>query len=83
MTATYQKLTLATCEIARTVGKYMANERKGFDDSKIENKGLHDLVSYVDKASEEYIIEKLQELLPESGFIAEEGTNDKRGERFN
>ena len=83
MTATYQKLTLATCEIARTVGKYMANERKGFDDSKIENKGLHDLVSYVDKASEEFIIAKLQELLPESGFIAEEGTNDKRGERFN
>lgn len=83
MTPTYQHLTLSTCEIARSAGKFMAEERKSFDDSKIENKGLHDLVSYVDKASEEQIIAALQELLPESGFIAEEGTNNKQGERFN
>ena len=83
MTPTYQQLTLATCEIARTVGKFMAEERKSFDASMIENKGLHDLVSYVDKASEKQIIEELSKLLPESGFIAEEGTNDKHGERFN
>jgi len=83
MTLTYQQLTLATCEIARTVGKFMAEERKSFDASMIENKGLHDLVSYVDKASEKQIIEELSKLLPESGFIAEEGTSDKRGERFN
>ena len=83
MTPTYQQLTLATCEIARTVGKFMAEERKSFDVSMIENKGLHDLVSYVDKASEKQIIEELSKLLPESGFIAEEGTSDKHGERFN
>jgi myo-inositol-1(or 4)-monophosphatase len=83
MTPRYQQLTLATCDIARLAGKFMAEERKSFDDSKIENKGLHDLVSYVDKASEEQIIAALQALLPESGFIAEEGTNNKKGERFN
>jgi len=83
MTPTYQQLTLATCEIARTVGKFMAEERKSFDASMIENKGLHDLVSYVDKVSEKQIIEELSKLLPESGFIAEEGTSDKQGERFN
>ncbi|MDO9154263.1 MAG: inositol monophosphatase family protein [Paludibacter sp.] len=83
MTSTNQQLTHFTCEIARSVGKFMANERKNFDDSKIENKGLHDLVSYVDKEAEKQIIEALQKLLPESGFIAEEGTNDKKGERFN
>jgi myo-inositol-1(or 4)-monophosphatase len=44
---------------------------------------MHDLVSYVDKESEKRIIAELQKLLPESGFIAEEGTNDTRGERFN
>ena len=83
MTTTYQQLTLATCDIARSAGRFMAEERKSFDDSKIENKGLHDLVSYVDKASEEQIIAALQALLPASGFIAEEGTNNKKGERFN
>lgn len=83
MTSTYQQLTLSTCEIARKAGKFMAGERKSFDSSKIETKGLHDLVSYVDKASEKMIIEELQKLLPESGFIAEEGTNSKQGERYN
>lgn len=79
----YNSLCLQTCEIARTSGKIMAEERKSFDASKIENKGMHDLVSYVDKESEKRIIAELQKLLPESGFIAEEGTNDTRGERFN
>lgn len=61
----------------------MAEERKRFDVSMIETKGLHDLVSYVDKESEKRIIRQLSELLPESGFIAEEGTSDKHGERYN
>lgn len=83
MTLTYQQLTLATCEIARSAGKFIAEERKSFDASKIESKGLHDLVSYVDKESEKQIIEQLTKLLPESGFIAEEGTSSKHGERYN
>jgi myo-inositol-1(or 4)-monophosphatase len=61
----------------------MASERKNFDVSRIESKGLHDLVSYVDKESEKQIIGQLSELIPDSGFIAEEGTSSKHGERFN
>lgn len=61
----------------------MAEERNNFDASKIESKGLHDLVSYVDKESEQRIIAALELLLPESGFIAEEGTNSKVGEHYN
>ncbi len=83
MSALYEQLCRATCEIAIKAGKFMAEERKGFDDSKIETKGLHDLVSYVDKASERMIVEELHKLLPESGFIAEEGTSDIRGEKYN
>jgi len=79
----YQEITLQVCEIARTTGSFMAKERITFDDSKIEVKGVHDLVSYVDKTAEIRIIEALQSLIPDAGFIAEEGTNDKRGERFN
>ena len=83
MIPTYKELCLFTCDVAQATGHFMAEERKSFDASKIETKGLHDLVSYVDKESEIRIISALQTLLPESGFIAEEGTNDKRGERFN
>jgi myo-inositol-1(or 4)-monophosphatase len=83
MTPTYKDLCLFTCEIAHSAGIFMAGEREDFDSTKIENKGLHDLVSYVDRASEERIIGALKVLLPESGFIAEEGTCSKRGERYN
>ena len=83
MTPTYKDLCLFTCDVARSTGKIMAEERKNFDAGKIENKGMHDLVSYVDKESETRIIAALQTILPESGFIAEEGTSSKHGERFN
>lgn len=83
MTPTLQEFTLATCEIARKAGMFMAEERKCFDVSQIETKGLHDLVSYVDKESEKRIVAELKVLLPESGFIGEEGTSDIHGDRFN
>lgn len=83
MIPSYKDLCLFTCDVARSTGKFMLEERKNFDASRIESKGLHDLVSYVDKESEKRIIAALQVLLPESGFIAEEGTSTKHGERFN
>jgi myo-inositol-1(or 4)-monophosphatase len=83
MTSFYKDLCLKVCEIARESGNIMAEERKSFTPDKIENKGMHDLVSYVDKESEIRIVNVLQNLLPESGFIAEEGTTDKVGERYN
>ncbi len=79
----YEELCLSVCEIARKAGGFIASERRHFNQDKVENKGLHDLVSYVDKTSEAVIIEALSALLPESGFIAEEGTSTKKGERFN
>ena len=83
MTPSYKELCQFVCDVARSTGKFMAEERTCFDVSRIETKGLHDLVSYVDKESEKRIISALQIVLPESGFIAEEGTSDKHGERFN
>ena len=38
---------------------------------------------YVDKTAEQMIVDALSEMLPEAGFIAEEGTSDKVGEAFN
>lgn len=70
-------------ELARETGKFIKNERLRFSVDKIEIKGKNDLVSYVDKTSEQRIVSKLSELLPEAGFIAEEGTSTKKGEIFN
>ena len=78
-----KELTYKVVELARLTGQWQAAERENFNPAKIETKGMHDLVSYVDKQSEQQIISALTELLPESGFIAEEGTSTKRGERYN
>ena len=45
----------------------------------MERKHAHDYVSYVDKGSEWLIVSALRELLPEAGFITEEGTADIEG----
>lgn len=78
-----KNITLQVCELAREVGQYIANERKNLQHQHVETKGLHDLVSYVDKTAESKIINGLMHLVPNAGFIAEEGTQATIGERFN
>jgi myo-inositol-1(or 4)-monophosphatase len=69
-----EKLTLAVCEIARRAGAYIKGERQKFSLESVERKHAHDYVSYVDKGSEQLIVAALKELLPDAGFITEEGT---------
>lgn len=68
-----EKCTLAVCEIARQAGAYIREERRKFSLESVERKHAHDYVSYVDKGSERLIVSALRELLPEAGFITEEG----------
>ena len=69
-----EALTQAVCEIARRAGAYIREERLKFSLESVERKHAHDYVSYVDKGSERLIVSALRELLPEAGFITEEGT---------
>lgn len=41
------------------------------------------MVSYVDKTAEEKLVAELSKILPEAGFITEENTISKTGERYN
>jgi myo-inositol-1(or 4)-monophosphatase len=62
---------------------FIRNESKGFDIRRTEKKGLNDFVSYVDKGAEKMLVEKLNLVLPDAGFIAEEGTSEKVGLKYN
>jgi len=73
----------STQSIAKEVGAFIRKERQHFDVEKVEHKGFNDLVSYVDKEAERMIVEKLSPILPEAGFITEEGTNSTLGELYN
>jgi len=69
-----KKICEEVCDIARIAGKFMLDERKSFSIDKIETKGVNDFVSYVDKKTEELIVEKLTLLIDNAGFLTEEGT---------
>lgn len=64
------------------VSEFMKAELAAFDRSRIEQKeGFNNLVSYVDKESEKKIVSALRKLVPESGFITEEGTVEQSKEQ--
>lgn len=67
---------------ARDAADFILKESQGFDTNKTEKKGLNDFVSYVDKGSEKMLVEKLSKLIPEAGFITEEGTSEKVGLKY-
>ena len=73
-----------TLTVTKETGSFMLEEAQKFQRSSIEHKGLNDLVSYVDKESEKMLVAGLHEIMPEAGFITEEGTADVgRAEQYN
>ena len=65
-------LTQDAVQVIRPVGAYLVEQRVAEAD--IEVKGLNSLVSHVDKTAEARLVDGLRALLPEAGFLAEEGT---------
>ncbi len=60
---------------------FIRNEAGRVLPSQIETKQRNHLVSYVDKKSEQLLIEGLRRLLPEAGFVAEEGSVEQQLDR--
>lgn len=80
----YSELCEKVKVIVEDTAKYIQAERKNFSaQNDVERKGHSNFVTYVDKASEKRLISALGNLLPGSGFIAEEGTSDLKGEKYN
>ena len=71
------------CNVVKTAGNFIREEKVKFRFEQKESKGVHDFVTYVDKRSEEILVNKLHMLLPEAGFLAEEGTGSKKKGKYN
>lgn len=70
--------------ISREVGQFLKYEQAKILESEIEYKDRsNDMVSRADKEAEQRFVDFLSQLLPDSGFIAEEGTSTKVGETYN
>jgi myo-inositol-1(or 4)-monophosphatase len=78
----YQKICFEAIEIIKETASYIVSQSQSFDSKKVESKGLHDYVSFVDKNSEKQLIAGLKQLVPDVGFIAEENTVQKDNSRY-
>jgi myo-inositol-1(or 4)-monophosphatase len=67
-----EKITSQVCRLAIETGHFIQNEIDRLQSSDIEIKSANNFVTYVDKKSEERLVEGLALILPGSGFIAEE-----------
>ena len=72
----YELLCAKVVAATRLTGNFIRREAMSFDSKSIEYKGLNDLVSYVDKNAEKQLVKNLSKILPESGFITEEDTEN-------
>ena len=79
----YQHICEQVVELAKEVGSFIRQEKGKLSDDSVETKSLNSLVTYVDKNSEQKIVDRLKQILPEAGFIAEEGTRKQQGEQYN
>ena len=69
-------------KLAKEAGCFIKTERSKITPDDVELKGKASLVTYVDKNAEKLIVEKLHQLIPEAGFITEEGTAGEHGEQW-
>lgn len=65
------------------VGEFIIKERLSFSKQMVSDKGLNQLVSYVDVQAEQQIVRHLSSILPNSGFITEEQTISQEKKEYN
>jgi len=65
-----------TVVLAKEVARFLEEENKKFSLDSVEYKGLNNLVSYVDQEAERILVQGCKTILPEAGFLTEEGTVD-------
>ncbi len=78
----YKELCFSVQEIAREAGNFIRTEGDKVTTEDIEFKDTTSLVTYVDKTAEANIVAALQKLIPEAGYVTEEGTAGSNNEKF-
>ena len=61
-------------DLVKNTALFIQNEKNKSKALAVETKSLNSFLTHVDKGSEKILVEGLSRLLPEAGFIAEEGT---------
>lgn len=67
-------------EVCLKTGEFQLKHLKGVSQEAISDKGLNQLVSFVDVESEKMLVDGLKKIEPNAGFVTEEGTQIQGGE---
>lgn len=78
-----EKICKQVCEITIEAGIFVKDNINEISEKNIDKKGVHDFVTYVDKTTEKFLVDKLRPLVSGAGFIVEEKTVDIIGEKYN
>jgi len=78
----YRNITERAIELSKEVAAYIEKESLNFSMDTVETKSKNDFVSYVDQEAERQIVRRLKEIMPEAGFVTEEGTAHDSGEEY-
>lgn len=78
----YKDICQEVAKLAQSTGEKLKEYRKA-NGLVIESKGHNDFVTQMDKYSEKLLVEGLEKILPEAGYITEESTRTDRGETYN
>lgn len=78
----YKEVCFGAMKVVKSAAVYVREQHLNRGGLAIEEKGKQNFVTKVDKKAEEILVSGLAELIPEAGFIAEEGTRQQQGERF-
>jgi myo-inositol-1(or 4)-monophosphatase len=78
----FEAITNKVIALTRDNGAWIKAQLSRVKASDIELKDEHNFVTYVDRQSEERLVEQLSKLIPGCGFIAEEGTYGHPGGDF-
>lgn len=81
-TKQYREICFHAMEVVREAAAYVRGRHEKRGDLAIEEKGKQNFVTEVDKEAEQILVRGLSEILPEAGFIAEEGTSRLEGKTF-
>jgi len=76
-----KEICFGAMEVVKQAAAYVREEHENRNELVVEEKGRHNFVTGVDRKAEQILVSGLASVLPEAGFIAEEGTSTLRGER--
>ena len=79
----YRSLCFDAMEVVKIAASYIRERHENRAELNIEAKGRQNFVTEVDKQAEQILVNGLAEIIPEAGFIAEEGTSSKNGDTYN